>query len=154
MKFRGVALWLLKGIAALFLFLVVAFLLFAWLRHPKFSTDNIFIRTAGPGVFKMYGIPRGRALSSQEIDDYADRLLAQMTLSEEVHQMSGDTGLLEFLADQFVTVRTVRSAHCAASLLVQQWPLGGRILPRGNTHVGNRRRCCDHQGNQSTHLGV
>ena len=68
MKLKRAALWVLKGFAALIAVVVAAFLLFAWLGHPKFSTDNIFIRPAGKGVFKMTDIPRGRVLTSQEID--------------------------------------------------------------------------------------
>jgi beta-glucosidase len=49
MKFKRAAYWFLKGIAALFAFAVLILLLLAWLRHPKFSTDNIFIRPARPG---------------------------------------------------------------------------------------------------------
>jgi beta-glucosidase len=85
--------WILSGIAALVALVCTAFLLLAWIGHPKFSTDNIFIRPAGPGVFKMSDIPRGRALTAQQIDQYAERLLAEMTLTEKVHQMSGDTWL-------------------------------------------------------------
>jgi len=95
MKLKRAAYWFLKGIAALFAFAVLIFLLLAWLRHPKFSTDNIFIRPAGPGVFKMSDIPRGRALTPQEIDQYVGKLLAEMSLTEKVHQMSGDTGWWE-----------------------------------------------------------
>jgi beta-glucosidase-like glycosyl hydrolase len=95
MKFKRAALWVLKGTAALIAVVVPAFLLFAWLRHPKFSTDNIFIRPAGKDVFKMSDIPRGRALTSQAIDQYAAKLLAEMTLTEKVDQMSGDTGWWE-----------------------------------------------------------
>ena len=95
MKLKRAVYWFLKGIVALFAFAVLIFLLLAWLRHPKFSTDNIFIRPAGPGVFKMSDIPRGRALTPQEIDQYAGRLLAEMSLTEKVHQMSGDTGWWE-----------------------------------------------------------
>lgn len=88
--------WFLKGIATLFAFAIGVFLLLAWLRHPEFSTDNIFIRPAKPGVFKMSDIPRGRALTPQEIDQYADKLLAEMSPTEKVHQMSGDTGWWEW----------------------------------------------------------
>ncbi len=95
MKLKHPAYWFLKGIAALLALAMVVFLLFVWLRHPKFSTDNIFIRPAGPGVFKMSDIPRGRARTPQEIDQYADKLLAEMSLTEKVHQMSGDTGYWE-----------------------------------------------------------
>jgi hypothetical protein len=79
MRLKPAADWFLKGIAALLAFAILIFLLLAWLRHPKFSTDNIFIRPAGPGVFKMSDIPRGRALTPQEIDQYADKLLAEMS---------------------------------------------------------------------------
>jgi hypothetical protein len=95
MRLKPAVDWFLKGIAALFAFAILILLLLAWLRHPKFSTDNIFIRPAGPGVFKMSDIPRGRALTPQEIDQYADKLLAEMSLTEKVHQMSGDTGWWE-----------------------------------------------------------
>ena len=70
MEFQRAILWVLKMIAALVAVVVTALLLFAWLGHPKFSTDNIFIRPAGKGVFKMSDIPRGRALTSPEIDQY------------------------------------------------------------------------------------
>src|ERR1035441_2298159 len=102
MKLKRAVLWALKGAAAL----VTAFFLFAWLGHPKFSTDNIFIRPAGKGVFKMSDIPRGRALTSPEIDQYAGKLLAEMTLTEKVHQMSGDTGWWEMA--KLVTVERLK----------------------------------------------
>jgi hypothetical protein len=43
----------------------------------------------------MSDIPRGRALTPHEIDQYAGKLLAEMSLTEKVHQMSGDTGWWE-----------------------------------------------------------
>jgi beta-glucosidase len=95
MRLKRAALRVLRWFGALVATLVTAFLLFAWFGHPKFSTDNIFIRPAGKGVFKMTGIPRGRVLTPQEIDQYAGKLLAEMTLTEKVHQMSGDTGWWE-----------------------------------------------------------
>ena len=58
MELQRAALWVLKGAAALIAVVVMAFSLFAWLGHPKFSTDNIFIRPAGNDVFKMSDIPR------------------------------------------------------------------------------------------------
>jgi beta-glucosidase len=106
MKFKRAVLWVLKGLAALITVVVTAFLLFAWLGHPKFSTDNVFIRPAGKDVFKMSDIPRGRELTSQEIDQYAAKLLAEMTLTEKVHQMSGDTGLWELA--KLVTVERLK----------------------------------------------
>src|ERR1039458_7322702 len=106
MKFKRAVLWVLKGAAALIAVVVTAFLLYAWLGHPKFSTDNIFIRPAGKGVFKMSDIPRGRELTSQEVDQYAGKLLAEMTLTEKVHQMSGDTGLWDLFRS--VTVERLK----------------------------------------------
>ncbi len=106
MKFKRIVYWMIKGIVAVIAVLFIAFLLFAWLSHPKLSTDNIFIRPAGPGVFKMSDVPRGRALTPQEIDQYADRLLAEMTLTEKVHQMSGDTGWWELA--KLVTVEMLK----------------------------------------------
>ena len=106
MKLKRAALWVFKGVAALIAVVVAAFLLFAWLGHPKFSTDNIFIRPAGKDVFKMSDIPRGRALTPREIDQYAGKLLAEMTLTEKVHQMSGDTGLWELA--KLVTVERLK----------------------------------------------
>ena len=94
MKIKPIVKWVLASLAALLILAITSFLLYAWLTHPKVSTDNIFIRPAGPGVFKMSDIPRGRALTPQEIDQYADKLLAEMTLTEKVHQMSGDTWLV------------------------------------------------------------
>ena len=91
MKIKPIVKWVLASLAALLILAITSFLLYAWLTHPKVSTDNIFIRPAGPGVFKMSDIPRGRALTPQEIDQYADKLLSEMTLKEKVHQMSGDT---------------------------------------------------------------
>ncbi len=106
MKRQRAVFWVLKGAAALAATMVTAFLLFAWLGHPKFSTDNIFIRPAGKGVFKMTDIPRGRAHTPQEIDQFAGKLLAEMTLTEKVHQMSGDTGLWELA--KLVTVEKLK----------------------------------------------
>src|ERR1039457_4047204 len=106
MKLKRAALWVFKGVAALIAVVVAAFLLFAWLGHPKFSTDNIFIRPAGKDVFKMSDIPRGRALTPPEIDQYAGKLLAEMTLREKVDQMSGDTGLWELA--KLVTVERLK----------------------------------------------
>ena len=83
MKLKRMVYWVLKGLAALVALVCTAFLLLAWFGHPKFSTDNIFIRPAGTGVFKMSDIPRGRALTAQQIDQYAERLLAEMTLTEK-----------------------------------------------------------------------
>jgi beta-glucosidase len=106
MKLKRAALRVLQGFAALIAALVTAFLLFAWLGHPKFSTDNIFIRPAGKGVFKMTDIPHGRVLTPEEIDFYAGKILAEMTLTEKVHQMSGDTGWWEMA--KLITVERLK----------------------------------------------
>jgi len=91
MKSKRIVKWVLASLAALPILAITSFLLYAWLTHPKLSTDNLFIRPAGPGVFKMSDIPRGHVLTPQEIDQYADKLLSEMTLKEKAHQMSGDT---------------------------------------------------------------
>ena len=44
MKLKRAGYWFSKGIAVLVAVAVLVFLLLAWLRHPKFSTDNIFVR--------------------------------------------------------------------------------------------------------------
>ena len=65
----------LKVIGALLLFVValVAFLL--WWTHPKRPVNGAFVREAGPGVFKFTDIPKGRALSPEEVEGYARKLL-------------------------------------------------------------------------------
>ena len=82
---------ILKVIGALVLLAValVAFLL--WWTHPKRPVAGAFVRQAGAGVFKFTDIPKGQALSREQVDGYARRLLAEMTLQQKVLQMSGDT---------------------------------------------------------------
>jgi beta-glucosidase len=106
MRLKRVVYFVLKGLATVAALVCTAFLLLAWFGHPKFSTDNIFIRPAGTGVFKMSDIPRGRALNTQQLDQYAGRLLAEMTLTEKVHQMSGDTWLWDMT--KLLTVETLK----------------------------------------------
>jgi beta-glucosidase len=76
--------------------------LLLYLRHPKRSVLGVLAREAGPEVFKFSDIPKGRALSAAEVDGYARRLLAEMTLSEKVLQMSGDSALWDLI--KLVTV--------------------------------------------------
>jgi beta-glucosidase len=69
-----------------------------WLTHPKRPVDNLFVRKA---PFTFADIPKGRALTPEEVDSYARRLLAEMTLEEKVLQMSGDTWLWDFAGERF-----------------------------------------------------
>ncbi len=81
----------LKVLAALVLVAVAAAVSLLWWTYPKRTVSGLFVRQAGPGVFKFSDIPKGRALRPDEVDDYARRLMAGMTLQEKVLQMSGDT---------------------------------------------------------------
>jgi len=87
----------LKVVGALLILLValVAFLL--WWTHPKRPVNGAFVREAGPGVFKFTDIPKGRALSPEEVEGYARKLLAEMTLQQKVLQMSGDSSLWDLI---------------------------------------------------------
>ncbi len=62
----------------------------AWWRYPKRPYDSLFTRRAS---FTFADVPKGRALTEAELDGYARRLLAAMTLEEKVLQMSGDAHL-------------------------------------------------------------
>lgn len=83
------------ALAALVLLLLTAFLLY-W-QHPKRSVLGVLTREAGAAVFKFTDIPKGKALSAGEVDGYARRLLAEMTLEEKVLQMSGDSALWDLI---------------------------------------------------------
>jgi formate--tetrahydrofolate ligase len=50
--------------------------------------DGVLAREAGPEVFKFSDIPKGRALSAAEVDGYARRLLAEMTLEEKISRVA------------------------------------------------------------------
>jgi len=89
--------WIVTAITALIVVLIVGLALFIWLSYPKLSTDSVFVRPAGRDVFKFTDIPRGRELTPQQIDQYAEKLLAEMTLAEKVHQMSGDIWLWDLV---------------------------------------------------------
>jgi beta-glucosidase len=77
------------GLIVLLVVALVAFLV--WWSHPKRPVDSVLVRPAGAGVFKFTDIPKGRALAPTEVDGYAHRLLAEMTLQEKVLEMSGDS---------------------------------------------------------------
>ncbi|HXY68459.1 MAG TPA: glycoside hydrolase family 3 C-terminal domain-containing protein [Gemmatimonadales bacterium] len=92
----------LKVLAALVLAAVAAAAFLLWWTYPKRTVIGPFVRQAGPGVFRFTDVPKGRALRPEEVDGYARRLMAGMTLEEKVLQMSGDTSLWELL--RLVTV--------------------------------------------------
>ena len=71
---------LFKILAVLVPALVALAALLLWWTHPKRPIRGVFARQAGAGVFKFGDVPKGRALASGEIDDYAQRLLGEMTL--------------------------------------------------------------------------
>ena len=88
---------ILKLVAALLLAAVAATAFLLWWTYPKRPVSGLFVRVAGPGVFKFSDIPRGRALSAAEIEAYARRLLGEMTLQEKVLQMSGDSSIWDLV---------------------------------------------------------
>jgi beta-glucosidase len=77
--------------------LIASLALYIWLSYPKLSTDSVFARPAGHGVFTFADIPRGKQLTPQQIDQYVEKLLGEMTLKEKVHQMSGDCWLWDLV---------------------------------------------------------
>jgi len=88
---------ILKALGALFLVLVALAAFLLWWTHPKRPVTGTFVREAGAGAFKFTDIPRGRALGDEEVDGYARKLLAEMTLRQKVLQMSGDSSLWDVL---------------------------------------------------------
>jgi len=93
MTFKKVLRWFVTILGALIVVLIAGLALYIWLSYPKLSTDSVFTRPAGHGVFTFADIPRGQELTPQQIDQYAEKLLGEMTLKEKVHQMSGDAWL-------------------------------------------------------------
>jgi beta-glucosidase len=91
-----------KVLGAVLLSLVALGAFLLWWTHPKRPASGLLVREAGPGVFKFTDIPRGRALSATEVDGYARRLLAEMTLQQKVLQMSGDSSIWDLV--KLVTV--------------------------------------------------
>ena len=82
------------GLAA---FLIVGLTAVSWWTHPKRTTDSVFVRPAGPDFFKLADLPRGPELGEAAVEGYVNRLLRPMSLEEKVHQMSGDTWLLDLV---------------------------------------------------------
>lgn len=90
--------WIKRGILGVILLvalLALAGTLYAWLSHPKLRMTGALGGTPASGTFTFADIPRGRALSDAEVDQYVERLLAGMTLEEKAAQMSGDQWLLD-----------------------------------------------------------
>lgn len=81
--------------------LVLASLL-VWWAYPKRTVDNVLVRAAGGAVFKFTDVPKGRTLSTDEVDSYARQILAGMTLEQKVLQMSGDTWLWDFTGERLL----------------------------------------------------
>ena len=97
MTFKNALRWFFTVIGALVVVLIAGLALFIWLSYPKLSTDTVFVRRAGHDVFTFTDIPRGQELTPQQVDQYAEKLLSEMTLEEKVHQMSGDTWLWDLV---------------------------------------------------------
>ena len=83
------------GLLAVALVAIASFLL--WLTQPKRPVSGVFVRQAGPGIFKFTDIPKGRVLSADDVDAYARRLIVEMTLEQKVLQMSGDSSLWDLV---------------------------------------------------------
>jgi beta-glucosidase len=122
-KILGAALALLVALAALLL----------WWTHPKRPVSGAFVREAGPGVFKFTDVPRGRLLSPDEVDGYARRILAEMTLRQKVLQMSGDSSLFDLI--RLITVERMkyndRPIPAGADVRLAIPPIGFADGPRG-----------------------
>ena len=88
---------ILKILIALLVIAVAAVTATLWITYPKRSVLGTFVRPAGPEVFKFTDIPKGRALTPEEVETYAHRLMAGMTLEQKVLQMSGDTSIWQLL---------------------------------------------------------
>jgi hypothetical protein len=87
----------LLAVVALVVVLVVGAVLYMWLSHPKLRMVGAFAPSPASGSFTFADIPKGRVLSDAEIDGYANRLLAQMTVEEKMSQMTGDQWFLDLL---------------------------------------------------------
>jgi len=96
--FWKVVRWAGAAIVAVLTFVALA----VWWTNPKRAVDGAFVRPAGAGVFTFADIPRGRALSPEEVDGYARRLLAEMSLEEKVLQMSGDSWTWDLLSERWI----------------------------------------------------
>src|SRR5688500_4244940 len=92
---------LLRTLAVGFAGLTGLGLLAVWWTYPKRAVDSIWIRPSR-GAFTFADLPKGRVLSADEVDRYARRLLASMSLPQKVLQMSGDTWLWDYLTTRWV----------------------------------------------------
>jgi beta-glucosidase len=92
---KGKVIWM--ALAVLAIAIVVVAMLVLWFGNRKRSVNGPFVRQAKAGVFKFTDIPKGRVLSAEEIDGYAQRLLGEMSLEQKVLQMSGDSTLYDLL---------------------------------------------------------
>ena len=97
MKLRPLLKWTARVVVGLVLVVAAAFTYVAWWRHPKRATDNAFIRPAGPEVFKLTDVPRDHEPTDAQVEAHVDKLLAEMSLVEKVHQMAGDTWIWDLL---------------------------------------------------------
>jgi len=88
---------ILKALGALLILIVALAAFLLWWTYPKRPVTGAFVREAGAGTFKFTDIPGGRVLSPEEVDGYARKLLAEMTLQQKVLQMSGDTSLWDMI---------------------------------------------------------
>jgi len=96
-KLRSILKWAVRVVLGLVFVAAAVFTYFAWWRHPKRTTDNVFVRPAGPEVFKLTDIPRDPEPTEGDVEGYVDRLLGEMSVVEKVHQMAGDTWLLDLV---------------------------------------------------------
>jgi beta-glucosidase len=93
---------ILKALGAVLFLLVALGAFLLWWTDPKRPVTGAFAREAGAGTFKFTDVPRGGVLTPEEVDGYARKLLAEMTLQQKVLQMSGDTSLWDMI--QLITV--------------------------------------------------
>jgi beta-glucosidase len=85
-------------ILALVVVVVIGLLAYAWVSNPKLRIAGALAPSKASGVFTFDQIPTGRVLSDREIDGYADRLIAEMTVDEKVSQMTGDQWYFDLAA--------------------------------------------------------
>src|SRR5262249_30578472 len=129
--FWKVVRWAGAAIVAVLTFVALA----VWWTNPKRAVDGAFVRPAGAGVFTFADIPRGRALSPEEVDGYARRLLAEMSLEEKVLQMSGDSWTWDLLSERWIG----RAWSAGADRRLRLPPL---VCPDGPRGVGIGSSTC------------
>jgi beta-glucosidase len=122
-----------KSLGALLLVLVALAAFLLWWTHPKRPVSGSFVREAGPSTFKFTDIPRGRVLAPAEVEGYARKVLAEMTLQQKVLQMSGDSSLWDVL--KLITVEmgkyNDRPIAAGADTRLAIPPIGFSDGPRG-----------------------